>query len=129
MAFLKKLLGPKSVLPYQQVSSRRDLIRKEAEVGGKLFGAVPAGGSRQFFYLDRHSWVWHEEWTDSNGQRQSLTTRYEIRPTGVLKAQGNQPYHYVDTQEAKNLFRAIKMYYKYVMKEVYGQEVNIPLTA
>src|SRR5690606_33349331 len=114
MAILKKLFGATApIVPFKKASSRRDLIRKEAQVGGQLFGPVPQGGSRQFFYLDKHSWIWHEEWIDNQGRRQSLTTRYEIRPTGILKAQGSQPYHYVGPDEARNLFKAIRLYYKH----------------
>jgi len=107
-------------------TTRRDLIRREAIIGGQLFGPVPSGHSRQFFCLDKHCWVWHEEWIDQRtGQRQTLTTRYEIRPTGILKAQGDQAYHYVEPEEQSNLLAAIKLYYTQVMKRVYGQTVTI----
>lgn len=129
MALFGRLLGNLPVSPLKRVSSRRDLIRREAQIGGRLFGPVAPGGARQFFYFDKHSWIWYEEWLDNFGQRQSITTRYEIRPTGIVKAQGSQPYHFVEAQEAKNLTVAIKLYYREVMKEVYGQEVNIPITA
>jgi hypothetical protein len=110
--------------PARNTSSTRDLIRQEAAIGGTLFGPVAEGHKRQFFCLDKHAWVWHEEWQDQQtGQRQQITTRYEIRETGILKAQGNHPYHFVDTQEEKNLLQAIKLYYKYVMRDVYGQNV------
>ena len=47
----------------------RNLIRHEAKIGGQLFGPVPKDGRREFFCLDRHTWVWHEEWVDANGDR------------------------------------------------------------
>jgi hypothetical protein len=122
MAIFKKLFNP-SVVPFKRTVTTRDLLRKEAQVGGKLFGPVPNGGGRQFFCLDEHSYVWHEEWTDRRGEKQSMTTRYEIRPNGVLKAQGNQPYHYVEPEEERNLHKAIALYYEHVMREVYGQHV------
>lgn len=111
------------VQPFKRTTTVRDLIRKEARIGGTLFGPIPRGTIRQFFCLDRNSWVWYEEWTDRNGSRQTLTTRYEIRPTGILKAQGNQAYHYVEPREARNLVDAIKLYYRHVMRDVYGQRV------
>ena len=43
----------------------RELIRREAAIGGTLFGSLPKGGQRQFFCLDEHSWIWYEEWKDS----------------------------------------------------------------
>lgn len=107
-------------------ATKRELIRREALIGGQLFGPVPDGHIRQFFCLDKHCWVWHEEWTDRRtGQRQSLTTRYEIRSTGILKAQGDQPYHFVEAEEQRNLLDAIKLYYPQVMKRIYGRQVTI----
>ena len=116
----KNLFRSNRVIPRKRTASTRELIRREAAVGGKLFGPIPAGHTRQFFCLDEHSWVWHEEWIDENGQRQNLTTRYEVRPNGVLKTQGNQPYHYVTLEEQRNLTAAIEMYTPNVLHEVYG---------
>ena len=115
----KRLFSPR-IIPKKQTATTRELIRREAAVGGKLFGPVPQGRNRQFFCLDKHSWVWHEEWKDDRGQHQSLTTRYEVRPSGILKAQGTQPYHYVNLEEARNLVAAIKLYNQQVPREVYG---------
>lgn len=107
-------------------ATQRDLIRREAIIGGQLFGPVPNGHIRQFFCLDEHCWVWHEEWIDQRtGQRQVLTTRYEIRETGVLKAQGDQPYHFVEQEEERNLLDAIQLYAGQVAKRVYGQQATI----
>lgn len=107
-------------------ATQRDLIRKEAVIGGQLFGPVPSGRLRQFFCLDEHCWVWHEEWIDErSGQRQVLTTRYEIRETGVLKAQGNQAYHFVEPEEERNLLEAIRLYTAQVAERVYGQNATI----
>lgn len=93
----------------QNDSIDRELIRREAEIGGQLFGPVPKGRHRNFFCLDEYTWVWHEEWTE-NGKRQSLTTRYEIRPNGVLKIQGNRPYERLSKEEARNLYAATELY-------------------
>jgi len=89
---------------------QRELIRQEAKIGGELFGPVPQGVRREFFCLDEFTWVWHEEWLDEHGNRQSLTTRYDIRPNGVLKAQDGQPYRYVTIDEAKHLYKAAELY-------------------
>jgi|SRR5688572_13432803 len=97
----------------------RDLIRREAIIGGQLFGPVPSGGRREFFCLDEHTWVWHEEWLDAQGQRHAVTTRYDLRPHGVFKAQDGQPYRPLTPEEATHLYNAIKLYYKRVKLEVY----------
>ena len=70
-----------------QAEAYRRAIREEAKVGGKVFGPVPEGVRREFFCLDERTWVWHEEWTDENGKPQIRTTRYDVRPHGIFKAQ------------------------------------------
>jgi hypothetical protein len=99
----------------------RDLLHREAKIGGELFGPVHAGGRREFFCLDEHTWVWHEEWLDpKTGTPQVITTRYDIRPTGILKTQGNQSYQYIDMAEARRLYRAMRLYRQRVFTELYG---------
>jgi hypothetical protein len=93
----------------QYAAIERKLIRREAKIGGKLFGPLPKGHDRQFFCLDEHTWVWHENWTDKNGQRHTLTTRYEIRPEGILKVQ-NGRYQQLTRNEVKNLLKAAELY-------------------
>lgn len=98
----------------------RNLIRHEARIGGTLFGNVPKGGRREFFCLDDRTWVWHEEWLDAGGQRQTKTTRYDIRPNAILKAQDGQPYRPVTAQEAKHLYQAATTYSQKVKQELYS---------
>ena len=95
----------------------RNLIRHEARIGGQVFGAIPAGRRREFFCLDEHTWVWHEEWT-VNGKKQVQTTRYDIRPNGILKAQGGH-YQPVTGREAIRLYQATKQYRDRVQREMY----------
>lgn len=93
------------------------LIHHEAKIGGDLFGPVPKGNRREFFCLDEHTWVWHEEWTDKNGQRQFMMTRYDVRPSGIVKSQGNSNYQSLTPEELKNFYRAVKMYGNKVVGE------------
>lgn len=109
---LKKLL---SVIMPVDVQTRnaqiyRNIIRDCARIGGGVFGAVPAGNRREFFCLDEHTWVWHEEWTDANSVRQARTTRYDVRPHGIFKAQDGQPYQPVSYEEAERLYMAASRY-------------------
>lgn len=103
----------------QQAEAKRNLIRREAKIGGELFGPIPAGHQREFFCLDEKTWVWHEGWIDSLGRQQSVTTRYEVRPTGVLKVQNNTGYQSLSHDEAINLYRAVDLYEKRVLS-LYG---------
>jgi len=92
-----------------------DLIRREAKIGGNMFGAIPAGHQREFFCLDEHTWVWHEQWTDAQGKVQAITTRYEVRPDGVLKIQNDQLYQSLTSEEATNLYKAVELYSQRVL--------------
>ena len=108
----------------RQAQIYRDLIHREAKIGGQLFGNVARGGRREFFCLDRHTWVWHEEWIDAiTGKRHIVTTRYEVRPGGVFKAQDSQGYRKVTGAELRNFYQAIQKYHKRVKTEIYGAVV------
>ena len=120
MIFQKMFKG----LTAQKHAERRaelysSLIRHEAKIGGKLFGPVPKGGRREFFCLDKYTWVWHEEWMDKNGKRQNKTTRYDFREDGVLKSQ-NGRYQPIGPEEAKHLRDAIRLYVEKVDQELYS---------
>lgn len=118
---LKKLLN--TIVKQREAEKRaelyRNLIRREAKIGGQLFGPVPDGCNREFFCLDERTWVWHEEWFDQNGQHQSRTTRYDVRPDGILKSQSGGHYHAVQAQEALRLRQAAELYRSRVKNELY----------
>lgn len=120
MNFLQLLLVPQNK---QQREAQREaelykaLIHHEAKIGGELFGPVAKGGRREFFCLDERTWVWHEEWTDKAGHH-VVTTRYDVRPNGVFKSQGNNSYQALSAQEARNLYNAMCLYYQRVMPEL-----------
>jgi hypothetical protein len=121
MLLIKKLFGKISDEKQEQrrVEQYRNLIRREAKIGGSLFGEVPAGTRREFFCLDERTWVWHEEWIDKeSGQRKVRTTRYDVRPNGILKVQDGQ-YRPVGLDEAKHLLEAAKAYQVAVKDEMY----------
>lgn len=99
----------------------RNLIRMEAKIGGQLFGEVPKGHRREFFCLDERTWVWHEEWIDRSGVKQTKTTRYDIRPSGVIKTQDNGGYTAISPNEAENLKQAMILYNKRIKCEIYQQ--------
>jgi hypothetical protein len=100
-----------------------ELIRFESKIGGQLFGQVPKGHTRQFFCLDEHTWVWHEQWQDKSGQNQSMTTKYYVRPSGIIKSQNGGTYSQVTDKEAKNLIKAAKIYVSRAKNE-YSKHLN-----
>jgi hypothetical protein len=103
------LLVPKNS-DVQRAEMHRTILRKAAQIGGQVFGPVPAGVRREFFCLDEHTWVWHEEWSDANGLHHVRTTRYDVRPHGIFKAQDGQPYQPVSKEEALRLYHAVDAY-------------------
>lgn len=98
----------------------RNFLRHEAQIGGSLFGPLAKGNRREFFCLDEHTWIWHEEFTDQTGHRQIKTTRYDVRPHGILKAQDGHPYQPVVGEEADRLVQAAKLYVQRVKSEIYN---------
>lgn len=123
MPLRRKLLGffgGRQKAASRRVAIRQAMLRREAELGGQLFGVIPPNRRREFFCLDRHTWVWHEEWLDVNNERQFRTTRYDVRPTGVLKVQDGFGYQKLSVQEARNLLAAIKLYRSSVLQPLYG---------
>lgn len=105
--------------------TERELIELEAEIGGQLFGPIPAGHRREFFCLDEHTWIWHEEGVDANGQQRVSSTRYEIHDNGILKAQDGKVYKFLEGEELRNLTLAIRLYYEAVARGIYKRD---PLT-
>lgn len=98
----------------------RNLMRHEARVGGSVFGRIPDGHRREFFCLDEYTWVWHEEWTGNDGQHNVMTTRYDVRPTGVLKSQNGRHYQPVGNVEALRLLNAARLYQQKINREIYN---------
>lgn len=94
----------------RRAEAYRSLLRREAKMGGALFGPIPEGHRREFFCLDTHTWVWHEEWVDTQNTLQSVTTRYDVRPHGILKSQGTNAYQLVKGEELRNFYRAARMF-------------------
>ncbi len=95
----------------------RALLHHEAKIGGELFGPIPKNHRREFFCLDEHTWVWHEEWIDKSGNRQIMMTRYDVRPSGIVKSQGGQSYQSLSREELRNFYKAVRMYREQVVGE------------
>jgi len=110
-------------LENRQAHLYTNLIRNEAKIGGQLFGPQPKGGKREFFCLDERTWIWHEEWVDEAGKYHMKTTRYDVRPDGVLKAQDGSQYHKVSKAEASRLLEAARLYRDRIYNEMYANYI------
>src|SRR4051812_11833650 len=113
MNFLAALLNPQQAEEERRAEIYKSLIHWEAQVGGQLFGPIADGVRREFFRLDARTWVWHEEWTDNAG-RHAMTTRYDVRPNGIFKSQGDSAYQPLNNEELNNFYHAVTMYYQRV---------------
>lgn len=122
--FLKK---PTPVLP--QLSSQRkkaklrDLIRRESQIGGTVFGVVPKGHVRDFFCLDERTWVWTEQWFDTTEKTEKMMqVQYEFQSRGVLKTVDGVAVGFVKANELARLLEAIYTYQQQVASEIYYQQ-------
>jgi len=97
----------------------RSIMQYEARLGGELFGPIAKGNRREFFCLDERTWVWHEEYTDDTGKRQIVTTRYDIRPGGILKSQGANSYVGLSESEERHFRQAVRLYAQRVGGELH----------
>lgn len=95
------------------------LLDLESKIGSKIFGQAPNGVRREFFNLNENSWIWHEEYTDGNGQLRQFTTRYEIRDDKVVKIQPGPRYFEVKGQELANFHAAVNAYHRAVLSQIY----------
>ena len=100
----------------------QDLLRREAEIGGKMFGEIPKGSNRQFFQLEKHTWVWVEQWT-IRGQRNTRTTKYLIKPTELLKSVNGGHYERATLQETRHFASAVELYVESVDDILYNNTI------
>lgn len=120
--FSRSFKNPKT--RYQDIT--RDLMRRESMIGKEIFGSIPSGGNREFFHLDKNTWIWVETWNDrSSKTKKTKTTKYIIKTTEVIKSVNGGYYERITLEEAKRLERAIHVYVKRVQKEVYGRTATI----
>lgn len=101
----------------------RQLIRSEAKIGGTLFGEVTPTHRREFFCLDKHTWIWFEEWFDEKtGTMRYINVQYDVQPQGILKRVDGIPRGYVTGQELTHLVKSMQLYYEKVATEVYHRQ-------
>lgn len=120
----KTIIGQSTNRQDRIADEYRNLIRYEAKIGSTVFGPVPKGTKREFFCLDAHTWVWHEEWTDQFGNHQVRTTHYNIRPEGLIKST-NGVYQKVGPTETRRFKQAAKLYLQRVNQQVYGGQLAV----
>lgn len=113
---LRSIIGQSA--EQRRANAKKAVLHHLARIGGRVFGPIPHGVRREFFCLDRHTWVWHEEWTDQQGHRRAATTRYDVRPSGILKSQGVSSYQRLTHEEERNFRQAVEVYYRQISHEL-----------
>ena len=96
-----------------------DLLNSESEIGRTLFGPIPYGHQREFFESKKNVWIWHENWLDEAGVEQSITIRYEVRPTGVYKKLSGGQYTLIENEELENFMTAVRTYFELAKQKLY----------
>ena len=117
---LLRVLKKPAARPFKALTER-ELLTLESEIGAQIFGPVPEGMRREFFCLDEHTWIWHEEKLNKKASQMN-TIRYEINEHGVLKVQDGARYSYLEGDELKNFAVAIRLYYEQVARHVYKRD-------
>ena len=92
--------------------TEREQIKSESIIGAGIFGEFPPNViSREFFNLDKNTWVWGEKFALPDGSTRELVTKYEVQQHGVLKTQPDNQYSYIEGAELKNFAIAVREYY------------------
>jgi hypothetical protein len=115
MNILPKIVKTDDAAQLKQMDDK--IMRRHAEIGSSVFGPVPKGHQRQFFCMDEYTWIWYESWKDQNGQDQSVTTRYDVRPNAIYKIQNEGNYQTLSDKEATNLYQAARLYIQRVVED------------
>ncbi len=105
-------------------ADRDDRVAREAAIGATLFGPVPEGDTREFYYLGNRVWVWNETTQDVLSSTETTRrTRYEIKPDIIVKIQDGQPPTYASLEESRNLATATKQYPDLIRKHIYSSNI------
>ena len=118
------LTGVEAPKLFTRPVTERSLIHEESKIGAQIFGDVSAYSQREFFCLDESTWIWYEATQDAEtGQQTAITTRYEIHPNGILKAQEGSHYTYIEGDELRNLAAATQIYVDRISNEIYNSDI------
>ena len=129
MFFSKRSVSPKiyALLPKRfdgTLSIPKRQIKKEAYLGGRIFGNLQQHQQREFFCLDPKTWIWHESWQDKETKKQqAFMLRYDIKSDQIYKRKDNDDCpHLLDQQESRNLQTAIAVYRTEVLAKLYPNQ-------
>ncbi len=116
---LERVLKPKPAK-----AERTQRLAQAMAIGSKLFGSIPPGHEREFYYLGNHLWVWNERWQAKDGKNIAITTQYTAENGRVLKTQNGQTYELQTGEELTNLVNAVRQYCQQVATRVYTQSIQ-----
>jgi len=95
----------------------QELIKQEAAIGASIFGELPAGQVRKFYYLNEKTVIWYESLGPDS---QPLNTRYEVYEDRIIKNQDGKQ-ELVSEAEGISLLQAVRWYHYLVRTKLYNQ--------
>jgi len=103
--WLRKLVFP------PQLPTLHDLIERESNVAGALFGDGHKFWLDEKVYSTFHNEAsdWYHQWTDPQNPKRTEVLRFQITPTGIHKMYEGREYP-ISPQETQNLIDAIISY-------------------
>lgn len=103
--------------------TERELIQLESQIGALVFGPPSHNVlRREFFNLDKDTWIWHETARKEDGTTSEVTVRYEVKPNGILKVHPGPRYAYLEGAELQNFIAAVREYYNRVTTQLYRRD-------
>ncbi len=97
---------------------RRALLKREGDIGGKLFGKIPKNHTRKFFCLNQNTWVWNETFPAETGETMVVNTRYRVYEDTIEKIQNNKVTP-MSLEEMQNVVHAMELYADKVQRMMY----------
>jgi len=103
------------------------LKKEESAIGSIIFGTTKPNERIEFFNEDRGNWFFYQGLIDSAGQPKSVTIRYEVLETGVLRSSSidYSKNELIQGSELDNFMNATHMYHELVMSQIYNKD-NYP---
>ena len=120
--FIKKILVNESSDASTTDSKYNEILRYSARLGGTLFGPIPENHNRQFFCLDSHTWVWHDDWVDEKGKRHIQNFQYKVSANSIIKIVNNNSAQQLNETELDNFYQAVKAYADFIPRAL----INLP---
>lgn len=114
---LGRMRLPNARKTISNIVDEQSLINLESELGAAVFGQVPTGSRREFFYHRHNLWIYHEQ-IGIDGF--PLTVTYEVHDDRVEKILPDRTTHILSGEELDNFLAAARTYQVLVEEYLYN---------